>query len=391
MIRTLTLALAVALGACDGGDPKTGDTDSDTEVDTDDTDVVGDTEVDTCSTDDLDELYTRYVEPFVSGQVTSSCSQCHMTGVDMSLYAQDTPCDTMACMVELGVVDLDDPAASDLLSQILMGDPNSSVFDVQAEHDAFLEWITWSSVCNDEICGAIDSPCEAGTGAASTGVDPTGDCSEDDLLAVFWDSVIVDRGRCTTCHSAWAADAGTYGPCDTIDDCELQQECLEGLCRTPGPYYAPHFFEGGEEPLQWADDDDRQLGLNTMYNTLALGMVDADQPLDSTLLTKPLLEGFHPTAIYGDGVDMDVVADGVGTGVYHGGTSKFNFGCDEPPCPTSGVVDCRTDTPCHGPGECPDTMVCSQDYCRLPDSVCDLTYVNYVRFAEYYGECADAG
>ncbi|MCA9710553.1 MAG: hypothetical protein KDK70_32225 [Myxococcales bacterium] len=344
-----------------------------------------------CSEDALSEMYVRYVEPFVSGAVPTSCSQCHMTGIDMSLYAQDTPCATMACMVEMGAVDLDDPQGSTLLSQIMLGDPQSSVFDVSEEHAAMLEWIEWSAQCHGEVCGDLETPaCTSGTGASSTGVNPIGDCSEDDLLVEFWNSVIVDRGRCLTCHSDYGQELGTFGACQSNADCMEPQICGEGLCRAPGPWQAPHMFEGVDGPLDWENPAHRQLGLNTMYNMVALGQIDEDDPLESALLVKPLLEGFSPTAIHGDGVSVPSVPPQTGTGVYHGGTSKFNFGFHgaegEPPPPTSGVVDCRTDEPC-GDGPCSEGRVCTEGLCRAPGSYCDQTYANYVRFVEYFASC----
>ena len=347
-----------------------------------------------CTQDDLTYAYTRYVEPFVSGAVSTSCSQCHLTGIDITMYAQDTPCETFACMIDAGTVNLDDPAGSVLLGQIAMGDPDSSVFDVSQEHAAMLEWIQWSAKCHTEVCGEVESPCTSGTGAASTGISPIGDCSEGELEAVFWDAVIIDRARCNVCHSEWAQEAGTFGACSTDEDCEHNQECLEDLCRKPGPYYAPNFFEGGEGEMSWAVEADRQLGLNTMYNVLALGFVDVDSPLDSSLLTKPLLEDFQPEAIYGHeaiygpSVTIESVAEGTGVGTYHGGSSKFNFGCMEPPCLESGVVDCRTSHECHADGECEGATTCSNGYCRIAGSVCDKTYTNYVQFVQYYAECA---
>lgn len=343
----------------------------------------------TCDADGLSAAYQQYVEPFVSGTVAQSCSQCHMTGIDLSLYAQDTPCDTFACMVELGVVDVAEPEASEILRQIRMGDPNSSVFDVEREASAMLEWIAWNADCHEEVCGTIEhGVCSSGTGAASTGRTPLGDCSEEDLLGVFWDSVIVDRGRCLVCHSDYGQGRGTFGPCETSDDCELQQICHEGTCYAPGPLLAPHFFEGVDGALQWGHPQDRQIGLNTLYNVVALGLLDAERPLDSLLLTKPLLEDFQPTAVFGDGVARVSVEAPTGVGVVHGGTSKFNFGCHEPPCPTSGVVDCRTGVRCSD-RPCPGTQTCRDGFCREAGSVCDPTYVNYVAFAEYFAACAD--
>ncbi len=340
-----------------------------------------------CNEDELSELYTRYVEPFVSGTLPTSCSECHMTGIDMSMYAQDTACDTMACMMGQGVVDLDNPEGSALLSMIDMGDPNSSVFDVSVEHQAMLEWIDWSAQCHQQVCGDIDSPCDQNSGATSTGTNPIGDCSEEDLLATFWNTVIVDRGRCLTCHSDWGQSEGTFGACQDVSDCQFEQICVDGSCLAPGPAMAPHFFEGVDGMLDWNNPDHRTQGLNTMYNVVALGLVDIENPADSSLITKPLLENFTPSAVFGPNVTMPSMPANSGTGIFHGGTSKFNFGCHDEECMTEGVVDCRVDTPC-GDGPCPDGMSCVEGgLCRITGSYCDATLEAYYGFVNYFAEC----
>ena len=110
-----------------------------------------------CSQENLTDLYRTYVEPFVSGQVPSSCSQCHLTGVDISLYAQDNACDTMACMIDRGIVNLDQPEESALLQQISLGDPASSVFNIEVERRAMELWVQWSATCHQWVCGTIES------------------------------------------------------------------------------------------------------------------------------------------------------------------------------------------------------------------------------------------
>ena len=122
-----------------------------------------------CNEEALTALYEHYVEPFVSGTQSTSCSACHLTGVDMSLYAQDTPCQTMACLIQSGEADLESPDESELLARILLGDPSSSAFSVEREHEAFLEWFEWSARCHDAVCGEISDPCAAGSGAPSGG------------------------------------------------------------------------------------------------------------------------------------------------------------------------------------------------------------------------------
>ncbi len=86
-----------------------------------------------------------------------------------------------------------------------------------------------------------------------------------------------------------------------------------------------------------------------------------------------------------------MIPEGTGLGAIHGGTSKFTFGCHEPNCLTSAVVDCRQEKSCETDDECDDGERClggGDSFCRISDSVCDLTYVNFVRFAEYFASCS---
>ena len=266
----LSFLLLLGLGCSNDKSNNTSQDSSPNDTETElDTETNTDTGIEmTCSEEDLTTLYTQYVEPFVSGTVSSSCSECHMTGIDISLYAQDTPCETMACMVESQMVDFNDPESSTLLEQIHLGDPNSSVYDLEAEYEAMLEWILWSSACHDELCDEIESPCAAGTGSSSTGQNPIGNCSEQDLLASFWDALIIDQQRCVSCHTISATEAATHNSCTIDDECEGNQQCLDGYCRLPGPYFATNFFEGEASALHWNIPEEKQLGLNTMVRTV---------------------------------------------------------------------------------------------------------------------------
>ncbi len=364
-----------------------------------------------CSEDDLSALYVRYVEPFVSGELPQSCESCHMTGVNMSLYARDTPCDTMACMVNQGVVDLGTPANSQLLSMIMMGDPQSNVFELETEHDALLEWIEWSSQCHAQVCGEVSDACEPGSGVDSNGVNPIGDCSEDDLALSFFQNVMAYKGRCNICHSG-SAGSVQFGPCNSKEDCNGEQLCVANedgqlMCVPPGPYGARNawFFEGDHEkgPLDWENPADRDEALRSMYNVVALGLADEDEPLDSMMMIKPLLEDTQLRAVYTDQNTIENIPEGTGVGLTHGGTSKFNFGChgmpeDPPYCPlTEAIVDCRTDEPCNGDTICSDGRACldaiggtcrgEECYCRVPDGVCDPALGDYVDWLMYFQSC----
>lgn len=387
----LWILVCVALMGCDEpqyadgrsqviADPPTG---TDTEEDPPETGTALPPEepwLEGCTEDVLGELYTEYVEPFVSGQVPSSCSQCHMTGIDISIYAQDTACDTMACMVDMGAADLEQPADSEILAQIGMGDPASSVFDVGTEHQAILEWIEWSSRCHKQVCGDIDSGCSQGTGALTTGQMPSGQCNEQELVGAFWDAFVVHQNRCISCHGNIGVDQGSFFPCDTNDACAEGERCEAGRCRTDRHAPTP-FIEGLGDASDWNNPEHRRLASNAMYTLLTMDLIDKEEPLDSRLLTKPLPEGFQPLAIYGAMETIEDVPPGVGVGLVHGGDTKFVLG--------ENIIDCRKDTPCLTDDECGAADACLEGYCRLERSVCDETYVQMLTFIQVFLACQE--
>ena len=337
----------------------------------------------TCTPDALGALYTEYVEPFVSGQVPSSCSQCHMTGIDISLYAQDTACDTMACMMDMDVVSLTEPEESEILTMIQMGDPASSAFDVSQEHQAILEWIQWSSRCHQQVCGEIESGCTKGTDAMTTGRMPTGQCSEEELLAAFWDAFVVHQNRCISCHGRAPEEGPSFHRCDDDQPCSGGEICREGRCQRRERALPTPFIEGIHLASDWDDLEHRRHATNAMYTLLTMDLIDDEEPLDSRLLTKPLPTGFHPSAVYGARHPIEEVPPEVGTGINHGGDTKFSFACASNDCP----IDCRTDRACDGPGACADGEQCAGGFCRLENSVCDETYVQFLSFIQTYLDC----
>ena len=110
-------------------------------------------------------LYERYIEPLVTDAHPSNCNSCHLSGIDLQMYIQDTPCQSMACMEALEVVDFENPAASEILSYITIGDPTSDLIDadVMARHQRLLAVDRVGAECHDTVCGDIEEPCSSGT------------------------------------------------------------------------------------------------------------------------------------------------------------------------------------------------------------------------------------
>jgi len=239
-----------------------------------------------------DELFERRIAPLLADDRPSSCNECHLRGLDLGSFAKGTPCRSMACMAEQGIVDLEHPENSLLLSWIERADPEHAGSEliteavVAEEYDAMLSWISYSARCGAEACEPIEDPCgdppthedcelalQPERDAAF--VDP-GDCSEATLESLFDARVYTWRGRCFPCHFQ-------------DDDIDAPKWVAVGSCA---------------------------LGASrTMRQVLTRGLVDVDDPERSLLLLKPLDEsvggvehgGHHKMASTEDPAYVDFV------------------------------------------------------------------------------------
>lgn len=240
-----------------------------------------------CTDGESLDLFDARIAPLLSGERQTTCNECHLSGVDLGIYAKGDPCTTMACMVESGIVDLDAPDDSLVLDWILRAEPASELITpevVQAEHDAVLEWIRYNAECGATVCEPVENPCgESTAGSCDVPVSSSGsgrkpwedpgDCRDTTLEAGFGALVYSWRGRCFPCH------------------------------------FDSHDGEPLDAP-RWISDDECNVGaLETMHRVVGLGLLDPQTPTDSLLLLKPL-----------------AVAAG---GVEHGGHDKF-AGTEDP-------------------------------------------------------------
>lgn len=213
------------------------------------------------------ELYERRIAPLLADDRPSTCNQCHLAGIDLTLFVQDTPCQTMACMVDRGIVDLGAPEESVVLSWIARATPSGGITEetIAAERQAVLEWIEMAAACDGELCEPVDgepcgqppseTDCEFPPPAAEPmPLDDPGDCSDATLELVWREKVYSWRSRCYPCHF------------DSRDD-------------------------GFDEAPPWiATGECNPASLATLRTAERSGYLDADEPLQSLLLTKPLVE-----------------------------------------------------------------------------------------------------
>lgn len=169
----------------------------------------------------------------------------------------------MACLEEQGLVRLDAPEESVLLSWIGRVPPDSALIDasvVEEERAAFLQWFEHEAAC--QTCAGTTCPDPAPTGCAAdekpentydAATDP-GDCDEETLERLFRGTVFTWRARCAPCHIDGATSAAET---------------------------SRFFFQTGDCGVA---------SLASLNRILALDLIDVDDPLQSLLLLKPLAE-----------------------------------------------------------------------------------------------------
>jgi hypothetical protein len=247
-----------------------------------------------CRVESGTQIFDQRIAPLLADDRPKSCNQCHLSGIDMSLFVRPTPCETMACLRDLGMVNLADPGESKVLGWIERASPEASKLIteevIQAEYDAFHEWIEHYATCGRAECG--NTKCRSAAEAAdpfcpeapepfvsqAAELDPGG-CDDLALESLFRDSVYASRLRCYPCH--FSEDTSSVAD-------------------------APRFFD------QTGNCD--SASLRTLRNLEEAGLINAAEPMKSLLLLKPL-----------------ALDDG---GILHGGHEKFVASK-----PEQGIVD----------------------------------------------------
>ena len=238
-----------------------------------------------CASTTGTEIFEQRIAPLLADDQPKSCNTCHLSGIDMSLFVRPTPCETMACLSELGLVDFAEPTDSRVLAWIERADPASPLITervIAAEYNGFLEWIEHFKTCGMYECSGVrcgqarsDPFCDVEPEPlTATGSElDTGGCSDLEIERLFRDSVYASRGRCFPCHFD-SEESAAPGALRFVEQ--------EGTCDTSS--------------------------LETMHNVIEAGLVDVTEPDQSLLITKPL--------------------DVEGGGVAHGGHAKFFPGGD---------------------------------------------------------------
>ena len=223
-----------------------------------------------CSEAALAAAYSERIEPLLTDDRPSSCNECHLAGIDLSLYAKGEPCQTMACMASQGLVDLEDPASSVVLDWVRRAEPQGLITQevIDLEYQGVRAWIEFMADCGAQQCGT-PSPqpcgeepdlydCDLTLPSGPGDFEDPGGCSDLAIETLWRVSVYPWRGRCYPCHfQSWKPEP------DTVN------------------FDAPRWVVAGECASG---------SLLSLRNVEAGGYIDVDAPLASPFLLKPLSE-----------------------------------------------------------------------------------------------------
>ena len=151
------------------------------------------------------EVFERRILPIFKSPNPSSCTECHLAGVDLKNYILPSHEKTFLFLRDQGLIDLEDPADSKILRLIAMGggtSPGAALISArvrEAEYSAFADWIR-ASARDPKLRSAPKLPSDEVARPARP-LEVIRHARTDRLLASFEENIWSQRFRCSGCHS----------------------------------------------------------------------------------------------------------------------------------------------------------------------------------------------
>jgi hypothetical protein len=209
-----------------------------------------------------DKIFEKRILPIFNSPDPSSCTDCHLAGVDLKHYILPSHEKTFLSLRDQGLVDMDNPRGSRILSLISMGDQQQEGAALireqvrRAEFDAFADWIAASSR-DPKLRSAPPLPASERSAPARPNA-VIRHARKDRVLESFEQNIWAQRFRCSGCHMPGGSENGKL-------------------------------VEEHGDKVSWIKAD----APATMAHLIERGLVDVGQPAKSKLLLKPLNEIKH--------------------------------------------------------------------------------------------------
>ena len=201
-------------------------------------------------------IFNRRIIPIFKSPKPSSCSECHLSGVDLKDYIRPSQEETFASLVNAGMIDVKTPENSKILRFIKRSTENNNLITEKIrkeEYKAFQAWI-FAAVAepqhfkNAQVDSDIGPPLAEGV---------IRHARKDRVMTSFMDNIWTEVGRCAACQST-----------------DKNQKQVE---------------EHGEE-VSWITLNDPEKTLEYMVENQ---LVNVEDPEASLLLMKPTMQLDH--------------------------------------------------------------------------------------------------
>ena len=209
------------------------------------------------------EVFEKRIMPIFRSPDPSSCVQCHLSGVDLKNYILPSHEQTFVSLRDQGLLDLDRPEKSKILTLIRMGkDEKGASARVHAkvrdaEYEAFRDWVTRSAA--DPKMRALPKLTAKEQAKPKRPAEVIRHARKDRVLESFTNNIWPMRFRCMNCHTEGAGEN-------------------KKLVEEHGSRVAWFKADGPEATLAYLR---------------ASKLIDMDAPEKSLLLRKPLEEVKH--------------------------------------------------------------------------------------------------
>jgi len=154
---------------------------------------------------DSKAIFEQRIMPIFKSPNPSSCTECHLAGVDLKNYILPSHEKTFVSLRDQGMIDFENPADSKILRLIAMGGGTNqgaaliSAKVREAEYSAFADWIQASA--RDPKLRSAAKLVPAEIAKPSRPLEVIRHARNDRLLASFEENIWSQRFRCSGCHS----------------------------------------------------------------------------------------------------------------------------------------------------------------------------------------------
>ena len=180
------------------------------------------------------EIFEKRIMPIFKSPNPSSCTQCHLAGVDLKNYILPSHEKTFVSLRDQGLISLEKPEDSKILRLINMGESNKGAQLIsekvrKAEYEAFAEWIKAS--CADPKLRDAPKLEAAEIARPKRPNEVIRHARTDKVLESFEKYVWSQRFRCTGCHSPDGPDAAKLIQKNGADMMWVRREGMEATMK----------------------------------------------------------------------------------------------------------------------------------------------------------------